>query len=89
MKSATSTLATTPAPQSASRQPAAGISLDDRLRYGWFSIDEACQLKGCSRSSFYADARAGHVSYEKQGRRSRVYGPILAQYLATSSTSGE
>lgn len=83
MSQQTSAPATSPALQSDIRQRHnAGFPLEDRLKCGWFSIEEACDLKGCSRSTFYADARAGLVSYKKHGRRSRVHGPELAKYLA-------
>ena len=67
----------------------AGFSLDDRLRHGWLSVAEICQLKGISRSTLYADARAGRITFEKHGRRSLVRGPVAAAYLAGNSDEAE
>ena len=67
----------------------AGFSLDDRLRHGWLSVAEICQLKGISRSTLYADARAGRITFEKHGRRSLVRGPVAAAYLAGNSDKAE
>jgi hypothetical protein len=58
------------------------ISLQERLEFGNLSIDEVCALKRRSRSSFYADVKAGLVVIKKQGRLSVVPGPIAKRYIA-------
>ena len=58
-----------------------GITLADRLRHGFLTVDEVCALKRCSRSRFYEDARSGVVAYEKDGRLTRIRGPVAARYL--------
>jgi excisionase family DNA binding protein len=80
MSQRTSIPKTSPAAQAANLGVA--FSLDDRLRHGWLSIAEVCALKGISRSTLYADARAGRINFDKHGRRSLVRGPVAAAYLA-------
>jgi excisionase family DNA binding protein len=65
------------------RNPAASdITLAERLASGWFSVDEACSLRNCSRSIIYEDIREGRLAIEKHGRRTKIYGPELQRYLA-------
>jgi hypothetical protein len=57
------------------------ISIQDRLEVGNLTIDEVCALKQRSRSGFYADLKAGLVRITKQGRYSRVPGPVARRYI--------
>jgi hypothetical protein len=57
------------------------FALQERFEHGNFSIGEVCELKGCCRSKFYADKRAGVVSIVKNGRRSNVPGPVAKRYI--------
>ena len=57
------------------------ISIQDRLEIGNLTIDEVCALKQRSRSGFYADVKAGLVWITKQGRYSRIPGPVARLYI--------
>ena len=63
------------------------ITIHDRLEAGNLSVDEVCALKRRSRSSFYADLKAGLVSIVKQGRRTVIPGPIARCYIDAPITN--
>jgi hypothetical protein len=58
------------------------ITIQDRLEVGNLTVDEVCALKQRSRSGFYADLKAGLVRITKQGRYSRVPGPVARRYIS-------
>ena len=57
-----------------------GITLADRLDYGFLTIDELCALKLCGKTQVYADIKAGALKVEKHGRSTRVAGPNAKAY---------
>lgn len=58
------------------------FSLEDRLQYGNLTINEIRELKPCSRSKLYQDAKAGLVVIQKVGSKSVVRGPIAKKYIS-------
>jgi hypothetical protein len=61
------------------------FTLSDRLQFGRLSIPEIAELKGKCITSIYADAKAGLLKIEKDGRRSNVRGPNAAAYLGVNT----
>lgn len=64
---------------------AVAITLETRLKFGFLTINEACALAMCGRSSLYADARKGLLTLTKKGGRQRVFGPEMVRYLSAKS----
>jgi hypothetical protein len=58
------------------------ITIHDRLEVGYFTIDEVCALKNRSRTGFYQDLKDGLVKIKKDGRKSKVHGPVAKRYIA-------
>jgi hypothetical protein len=59
-----------------------GLSLADRLAFGNLTVEETRILKNRSHSGFYEDLREGLVAVRKIGRKTVVWGPIAAAYIA-------
>jgi hypothetical protein len=57
------------------------VTIQDRLEFGFVTVDELCALTHRSRTSFYADAKAGLVEIAKVGRSSRIHGPVAKAYI--------
>ena len=57
------------------------FTLEDRFRYGCFSVAELLELKSRSNSGFYQDVKDGLVLIEKRGRKTIVRGPVARRYL--------
>jgi hypothetical protein len=73
-------------PKATSVEPTV-ITLETRLKHGYLTVNEACALAMCGRSSLYADARKGLLTLVKKGGRCRLWGPVFVKYL--SGKSGE
>lgn len=59
------------------------ITLQDRLDFGYITIDEYRALNGNqSKSSFYKDLKDGKLLIEKRGRKSIIRGPVAKRNLA-------
>jgi len=59
------------------------VSLQDRLDFGYLTIDEYRALNGNqSKSSFYKDLKDGKISIEKRGRKSLIPGSVAKRSLA-------
>ena len=66
------------------RKPAP-VTLEDRLKHGNLTVAETRALRNCSKTSFYADLKAGLVSIRKIGRKSVVTGPVARRYALGES----
>jgi hypothetical protein len=65
------------------RKIMSNITLQDRLDYGYITIDEFRALNGNqSKSSFYKGLKAGKLLIERRGRKSLVPGPVAKCNLA-------
>jgi len=56
------------------RKPAP-VTLEDRLKHGNLTVAETCALRNCSKTSFYADLKAGLVSIRKIRSEKRRHRP--------------
>ncbi|MGO9773638.1 MAG: hypothetical protein ACLPSW_29665 [Roseiarcus sp.] len=68
-------------------KPQTLVTILDRLEAGNLSVEEVCALADRSKTSFYADLKAGLVTIRKIGRRSVVPGPVARRYIAGESVS--
>ncbi len=66
-----------------------GVSLADRLDYGFITIDEICGLKNCGKTQVYADIKAGALEVEKHGRSTRIRGPVAKAYIPGARRRGD
>lgn len=57
------------------------FTLGDRLEFGVVTIDELAELSQQSRWKLYDDIKHGRLLVDKNGRSSRVRGPIAKLYL--------
>jgi hypothetical protein len=65
------------------------VTLQDRLDYGYITIDEFRALNGNqSKSAFYADVKSGQISIVKRGRKSLVPGHVAKRSLAERAREG-
>jgi hypothetical protein len=60
---------------------ASGLSLADRLAFGVVTVPELQDLKQCGRTTIYEDIRAGVLPVIKQGRSTRISGPVARDYV--------
>lgn len=58
-----------------------GVTLSDRLDHGLLTVDELAALKACGRTQIYADIKAGALPVVKQGRSTRIAGPVARDYI--------
>ena len=65
------------------------LTLEDRLEHGNLTVAETCALRNCSKTSFYADLKAGLVAIRKIGRKSVVSGPVAKRYARGESLAAE
>jgi Helix-turn-helix domain len=62
----------------------------DRANERAFWVDEACERLGFgSRSTFYAEVRAGRLEVRKIGARTVVLQSEITRYLTTLPTAGD
>jgi len=57
-----------------------GITLEDRLAFGFLTVDELSALKCIGITAIYADIKKGNLVVEKFGKATRVAGPIARAY---------
>ena len=68
-------------PNSITRKAHPLVTIQDRLEFGFVTVDELCALARRSKTGFYADVKAGLVEIVKVGRSSRIRGPIAKAYI--------